>query len=128
MRLASLIAFCALMFTGCAWFRSGTTPNGAPAKNAKQAAPPRANPDKKGLIVTPAGTAAGKVVSVNGQARYVVLNFPIGQVPPLGARLGIYHGGLKAGEAKVTGPQRDNNTIADVVTGEARIGDEARVE
>ena len=128
MRLAYLVAFCTLLFTGCAWFRSGTNPSGGQAKNAKQAASPRANPDNKRLIVTPAGTAAGKVVSVNSSARYAVLSFPVGQVPPLGGRLSIYHGGLKAGEAKVTGPQRDNITIADLVSGEAQIGDEARAE
>jgi len=30
------------------------------------------------------------------------------------------------GEVKVTGPQRDNDTVADLVTGTAQAGDEVR--
>ena len=38
----------------------------------------------------------------------------------------LYRAGLKIGEVKITGPQRDNNIAADLVTGEAQTGDEAR--
>jgi hypothetical protein len=33
---------------------------------------------------------------------------------------------LKVAEIKVTGPQRDNNTVADLVSGDAQVGDEVR--
>jgi len=66
------------------------------------------------------------VVSVNPTARFVVLTFPIGALPGLEKRLNVYRGGLKVGEIKITGPQRDNNTVADIVTGECQIGDEVR--
>ena len=128
MRLAYLVAFYTLLFTGCAWFRSGTTSSGDPAKPATQAPSPKARPNSQGLIVTPAGTTVGKVVSRNGPDRYAVVSFPVGQVPAPGRHLNIYRGGLKTGEAKVTGPQRDNITIADLLKGDAQIGDEARVE
>jgi len=38
----------------------------------------------------------------------------------------LYRNGLKAGEVKITGPQRDNDVVADLVTGTAQVGDEAR--
>jgi hypothetical protein len=65
-------------------------------------------------------------VSVNAGARFVVLTFPIGQMPALERRLNVYRRGLKVGEVKITGPQRDDNTVADVLAGEAQAGDEVR--
>ena len=38
----------------------------------------------------------------------------------------LYHGGLKAGEVKITGPQREHTVVADLSSGEARAGDEVR--
>ena len=68
----------------------------------------------------------GKVALVNGMARFVVLNFPLGKMASVDQRLNLYRRGLKVGEVKVTGPQRGDNIVADLVVGEAEIGDEAR--
>ena len=38
----------------------------------------------------------------------------------------IYRAGMKVGEVKITGPQRDNDTVADLTTGDAEAGDEVR--
>ena len=38
----------------------------------------------------------------------------------------LFRSGMKVGEVKITGPQRENNIVADLVTGEAQIGDEVR--
>ena len=78
------------------------------------------------VIITPEHGLAGKVVRVNTQARFAVLNFPLGQMPAMEQRLNVYRRGLKTGEVKVTGPQRDDNIVADVVTGNAEPGDEVR--
>jgi hypothetical protein len=78
------------------------------------------------MIVTPATTVGGRVALANMQARYVVLTFPIGTLPQLDQTFGLYRDGLKVGEIRVTGPQRDNNTIADLLAGDARVGDEVR--
>jgi hypothetical protein len=78
------------------------------------------------LIVTPGGLVKGRVASVNANARFVVLGFPIGSVPAVGKRFSVYRQGLKVGELKVTGPQRDNNTVADIIAGECQPGDEVR--
>jgi hypothetical protein len=68
----------------------------------------------------------GKVALVNATGRFVVLNFPLGRMAPVELRLNLYRSGQKVGEVKVTGPQREDNIVADLVAGEAEVGDEAR--
>ena len=67
----------------------------------------------------------GKVMLVNKSARHVVLNFPLGQMPAPEQRLSLYRRGLKVGEVKTTTWQRENNIIADILAGEAEVGDDA---
>jgi hypothetical protein len=80
------------------------------------------------LIVTPAKVLSGRVVKVNPQGQFVVLSFQVGQMPALEQRLGVYRSGLKTGEVRVTGPQRDDKIVADLIAGEAGVGDEVRSE
>jgi|SRR3954464_10409251 hypothetical protein len=77
-------------------------------------------------IVTPGNSLIGKVASVNPGARFVVLNFPIGHLPTLQQHLFVYRKGLKVAELKVTGPQMDDNIVADIVTGESEPGDDVK--
>jgi uncharacterized protein YceK len=78
------------------------------------------------VIITPDASLAAKVVRYNSTGRFVVLNFPVGQMPGMGRSFFLYHNGLKAGEIKITGPQGDSNIVADLVTGDAQVGDEVR--
>jgi hypothetical protein len=79
------------------------------------------------ITVTPApGTVYGKVAHVNPTARFVVLTYPLGKLPPNEKRLSVYRNGMKVAELKVTGPARDQNTVADITAGEAQPGDEVR--
>ena len=55
-----------------------------------------------------------------------MLGFPVGQMPKLEQGLFLYRDGMKVGEVKITGPQRENNIVADLVNGEAQVGDEVR--
>lgn len=77
-------------------------------------------------IVTPDDSLAAKVVSVNTVGRFVVLDFPTGQLPKLQQTLFIYRAGLKTAEVKITGPQQEDNIVADLITGEAQVGDTVR--
>jgi hypothetical protein len=77
-------------------------------------------------IVTPDNSLTARVVSYNASGRFVVLSFPVGQMPKLEQGLFLYRDGMKVGEVKITGPQRENNIVADLVTGEAQVGDEVR--
>jgi hypothetical protein len=90
-------------------------------KPAKQSAAPKDKP-----IVTPESGLTGKVMTYNDAGRFVVVSFPLGRMPQTGSRLFIYRNGLKTGEIKITGPQRDDNIVADLATGEAQPGDEVR--
>ena len=118
-RLAILILL-PLLVSGC-WSRHKQSHNPASSDPGRAA---RTSDSK--LIVTPETALIGKVVSANANARFVVLNFPIGRLPSLDQRLNVYRNGLKVGEVKVTGPQRDDNTVADIVAGESKVGDEVR--
>jgi hypothetical protein len=77
-------------------------------------------------IVTPDNSLAGKVVSYNDAGRFVVLNFPAGRMPKMNQTLFLYRAGLKVAEVNVTGPQSDDNTVADLVSGDAQTGDDVR--
>ena len=77
-------------------------------------------------IVTPDLSLAAKVASVNTVGRFVVLSFPSGGLPKLQQTLFLYRAGLKVAEVKVTGPQEENNIVADLLSGEAQVGDTVR--
>jgi len=77
-------------------------------------------------IVTPDSSPAGRVVSYNSAGRFVVLNFPAAQMPGMDQRLFLYRVGLKVAEVKITGPQSDNNVVADILVGGAQTGDDVR--
>jgi hypothetical protein len=116
------IAFLALFLgSGCA----GKKPkaDSSPEAYAPVSAP--ASVTNNSLIVTLDLASTGKVASVNA-AGFVVLNFPLGHMPGRDQHLSLYRRGLKVGEVKITGPQQDDNTVADLVAGTAEIGDEAR--
>ena len=114
-----------LLASGCWWRHKQQTVHATPSENPAGQTAKKTGRDSK-LIITSETALIGKVVSANANARFVVLNFPIGRLPSLEQRLNVYRNGLKVGEVKVTGPQRDDNTVADIVAGESKIGDEVR--
>jgi hypothetical protein len=95
-------------------------PAAAPAPTETRVRPPAP------AIVAPDALLNGKVARFNEAGRFVVLEFPISHLPVIGQILFVYRNGLKVGEIKVTGPQRDDHTVADLTTGEAQTGDEVR--
>jgi len=113
-----------LSFTGCARTRAPIAPASAASRHppASTNAPAR---DAR-LIVTPAEGLNGKIAWVNSNLRFVVITFPVGQMPALDQRLNVYRRGLKAGEVKISGPQSDDSVVADIVAGEAEPGDAVR--
>jgi hypothetical protein len=122
--LVSLILLLTLALPGCASkqsaAQSGTARAGGPAL------PTTVWPTNQALIVTPESGLVGRVARVNWAGRFVVLNFPLGRMAAVEQRLNLYRRGLKVGEVRVTGPQREDNIVADLVAGEAAVGDEAR--
>ena len=106
----------AMLANGCALFHHK-------AKTAK-ASPPVS--ETTPAIVTPDNSLTARVISYNVTGRFVVLSFPVGQMPKPDQSLFLYRDGMKVGEVKITGPQRENNIVADLVTGEAEVGSEVR--
>lgn len=78
----------------------------------------------KAPVVVPSKALMGKVLQANQSARFVVLVFPVGQMPADEQVLSVYRDGRKVGEVKITGPQKDDKTVADVMSGEAEVGDQ----
>jgi hypothetical protein len=117
--LLSVILLGAFAWCGCVHKRVADQPKVPPPRAGSTA-------NNQRLIVTPENALVGKVATVNVAGRFVVLNFPLGKMAAVGQSLDLYRRGLKVGEVKVTGPQRDDNVVADLVTGEAEAGDEAR--
>jgi len=78
------------------------------------------------MIVTPDNSLKATVVSYNAIGRFVVLGFPIGTMPAIDQTLFLYRDGLKVAEVKITGPQQDNDIVADLVSGDVQVGDEVR--
>ncbi|MDB6029545.1 MAG: hypothetical protein JWM68_5768 [Verrucomicrobiales bacterium] len=89
---------------------------------ASKAAPTK--PDK--TVVTPATGSSGRVAMVNKASRFVVLSYALGSEPASGQKLNVYRNNLKVAELKVTGPQSEGNTVADITTGEIQVDDEVR--
>lgn len=77
-------------------------------------------------VIRPVTKPIGRISSVNPVSRFVVITYPSAALPKNEQRLGVYREGRKVGEVKVTGPERDTITAADLISGEADLGDEVR--
>jgi hypothetical protein len=122
--------------SGCAWMKrhtpwhhnntTDTTANEpAPAPKTKAKAS-KQKQNQSQLIVTPDDTLAAKVMTVNTVGRFVVLNFPEGQMPKMDEHMYLYRAGLKTAEVKIVGPQQDTSIVADIISGDAQKGDTVR--
>ncbi len=117
----------ALLVAGCAQKKKATFPDDAYAPRTVPVGPSNSDSiTNRNMIVTLDAASFGKVASVNPADKFVVLNFPLGHMPTNDQRLSLYRRGLKVGEVKVTGPRQDDNTVADLLTGDAQEGDEVR--
>jgi hypothetical protein len=117
MRMMSAWLWTALLAAGCATQKPPAP--APPSPSARKISSP---------VVTPDLRPVGRVAMVNLEARFVVLTFPAGPVPPPGRQLNVNHAGLKIGELKITGPQNGYDTVADLIHGEVNVGDDAQGE
>jgi len=124
MRLVISLLVGSLTLAGCATNNSKAT--NAAKKKTPATSKTRAANQKSTLA--PTLQLTGKVASVNSELRFVVLDFSVGDMPGINQRLGVYRAGQKVAQVKVTGPQSDTNIVADIIEGEAQVGDEVRQE
>jgi hypothetical protein len=106
------------LMSGCS---SSKTGNGAGS-----IAPPKFAPAAEQGIVAPENSLSGKVVKVNPNGRFVIINFPLGQMPATERQFMVYRRGLKVAEIRISGPRLDDNIVADVTAGEVEVGDVVR--
>jgi hypothetical protein len=108
---------------------AGLVSNGCATRKGKAHAATgaeRNSTNSKTAIVTPATGTVGRVTFVNAKARFVVISYPVGDMPALERRLNVYRNGLKVAEVKVTGPTHDTHTAGDILAGDCQTGDEVR--
>lgn len=116
MRNFVLILSGSLILSGCALFPSAPNRNQSETVTGQKPEP----------IVRLANTDSGRVAKVS--PKFAVLTFPFGGVAEIGQPLNVYRDGKKVAELKVTGPQRDINTVADIISGEVQVNDEVRAD
>jgi len=132
MRIMGLafISVILIIVVGCAAKKPVAPPPAAPAVFSPvpgvAAGPTNAVAPAQPLTLTPETGLNGKIISVDNSARFVVVSFPGGQLPPHERKFNIYRQGLKVGEIKISGPQLNQNIAADLTDGEAQAGDDVR--
>jgi hypothetical protein len=117
------VFLCAPVLPGCVSEPVPAQTGAAPPQGSVPADGSRSNPEG---IVTPDTGLEGKITWLDSNLRFVVITFSAGHAPALDQRLNVYRKGLKVGEIKITGPQRDDSIVGDVVAGEAGPGDAVR--
>jgi hypothetical protein len=126
MRSMALFLALATILGGCRHSQSGDQDRAAQsvgARNSKEAAKQKGGDTGS---VKPIFESVGKVASVNPDSRFVIIDFTLSQLPALEKRMGVYRQEQKVGEVKISGPARDQNIAADIVLGDAKVGDEVR--
>ena len=124
MRYSQLaILFLAVLLSGCA---SGSTSREESVSTESVASALNTEDSAPIISIRPVRVLNGRVVVVNADAGLCVVNFPIGQLPPLGEKLTVYRHGIQTGEVKITGPARDDNIAADILSGKIQVGDDVR--
>ena len=89
---------------------------------------PFAKPGSGTIVTAAAFRVEGKVVRTNLRLNFVVLDFGLQGLPPIGQQFAIYRLGKKVGQVRVSGPAWDTYTVADIVEGEIWMGDEAKLK
>jgi hypothetical protein len=105
-----------VLFSGC--LGGGTT---ARARTAPTPANPQAGPVPQELAGPPA-----RIVSMNSDLGFVVIDFTSRPLPAVGEKVDVYHGDKKVGVVRITEPVRAPLATADIVEGQMHTGDEAR--
>ena len=115
------VAFASLVVVGCKSQQEASRPP-EPAFKTKPAG------SQTNLVIAPANSPVGKIASVNRQAKFAVISFPVAQMPANNTRLAIFRAGARVGEVKISGPAQGTFTVGDIIAGSAQEGDEVWAE
>lgn len=120
----------ALLSTGCKHARPSDSVNaGDTSKKSRKASKTTAARDSTSPTKAKAlNESTGKVASVNSDLRFVVIDFALNPLPKVDQRLSVFHDGQKVGEVKISNQTRNAIVAADIMSGQAQVGDEVRPE
>jgi hypothetical protein len=121
--LAMLVAVSCARETRVPAANPAATPPGAPATGEPPAEP---RDDTRYPQVTPVTPVQGRVVFLNPRLRFVIVDFAFHRPPRLEQRLGVFRAGRRVGEVRISGPADGTTIVADVMSGEAAVGDLVR--
>ena len=122
MRTAWLILFCAVLALGCKSTNTSSPDDlGAVTDSVRRASASRDS-------VAPASPAPAKIVLVNTQLRYVILDFAATRLPGSGQRLSVYRNSQKIGQIRTSSESSGTNIAADIIFGDLQLGDEVRAD
>ena len=109
-------------------FPAGGSANAAPARtpDTKSSAPPAGGNTPSSEAKPKPAQASAKVVMVNAELKFVVLEFSTGEVPTVGSQITLYRGKDRVATVKATEPMKPPLVTADILDGEPRKGDEVR--
>ena len=105
---------------------------GSPAAVTSEAASGGANPAGRAgtppryPAMNPITPVQGRVTFVNAKLRFVIADFAFHLMPQVEQRLGLYREGVRVGGVRISGPSRGTTVVADVLSGEAQVGDQVR--
>lgn len=111
---------------GCSTEAQKPVPKSAiPAKDSRAAF---SNGTNTPPSIRPIGGTLGRVAQVNERLRFVVLEFPLNPVPAFGQRLELVRNEVVCGEVKVSAFAQGAAVAADIVSGDAAVGDLVRLK
>jgi hypothetical protein len=113
---------------GCAGLVLAAASVGCLGRGMTASSRPATGPEPRRMEPAPSqfGPAPAKIVSVNPELKFVVIDFSSRVMPPVGTRLSVHRGDKKIGEVRISEPVRARLATADIVEGEVHAGDEAR--
>ena len=109
-----------LMALGCGVIGCAHGPSRA------EKAAPNPKPDETQVAPFQFSAAPARIVSINAQYRFVVINFSSRTLPSLGTKLPVYRDDQRVGMIQLTEPVRAQFATADILEGDLRAGDEVR--
>lgn len=120
--LAALLILILGATSGCFGRKEKKTPaNPPPAFTVRPAG-------NTNVVMTPAASPMGRIMSVNTEGNFAVIGFPLGQLPANGKVFSVYRSGMKTGQLRISGPAQESFTVGDFISGSGQEGDEVRAE
>ena len=119
------LTICLAVLAGCT-----STPEPPPVASTRRITAEVVGPDPTAPRVTaqPADSARGRILTVNPQLRFVIVDFPTRKLPQLDEKMGVWRMDHKVAEIIISGPYRGTTVAADITAGEINPGDMVRPE